>query len=170
VKRLGIALAACLIACNGSSERQDVAFAHLRFEVPGGWNHADTSRRNVATTVWTPEENGRKESITVIRTEEVPAMAHAGEATVGQYLANAVAGLPDARVVQPRMVHTKLGLSGVSTDVDFIPPGLHERYHRVHVVLVDGDSLVHVIYTARSADPSLDALSGVLATIREGEG
>jgi hypothetical protein len=168
VKRLSLALIAGLAACSGSSG-QKVSFAHLVFEVPTGWDHKDTSRRDVATTVWTPDDNDRKESITVIRTDEVPVVANAGEATLRQYLANAQAGLPGARVTPVKAVHTKLGLSGVSTTVDYVPPGMRDHYHRVHVVLVDGTSLVHVIYTARTADPSHEALNGVLSTIHEGE-
>lgn len=168
MKRLGLAVLMGLAAC-GSSANQRVSFAHLSFEVPSGWEHHDTSRRGVATTVWTPDDNDRKESITIIRTDEVPVVAQAGEAILGQYLENAQAGFQDARVSEVRTVHTKLGLSGVTTNVDYIPPGLRDRYHRVHIVLVDGASLVHVIYTARSADPGLESLNGVLATIREGE-
>jgi hypothetical protein len=167
VRRL--ALLAGLAACGGSSN-QRISFAHLTFEVPDGWGHKDTSRRGVATTVWTPDENDRKESITVIRTDEVPVAAQAGDAVLGQYLEDAQKGLPDARVAPVTTVHTRLGLMGVRTEVDYVPPGLRDRYHRVHVVLVDGRSLVHVIYTARTGDPGHEALNGVLATIREGEG
>lgn len=169
MKGLGVALVAVLGACSGSGSQQ-ISFAHLMFQVPSCWDHHDDSRGGVATTVWTPSDNDRKESITVIRTDEVPVTAQASEGTLGQYLASAQASLPGARVGYVKPVHTKLGLSGVTTDVDYVPPGLRDHYHRVHVVLVDGSSLVHVIYTARKADPDLEALNGVLATIHEGQG
>jgi hypothetical protein len=66
---------------------------------------------------------------------------------------------------------TARGLSGARIDVDFVPAGLTERYHRVHVVLADADgALVHVLYTAKKPDGDLKALSIVLDTIHHEEG
>lgn len=49
-------------------------------------------------------------------------------------------------------------------------PGLSAHYHRVHVVLVDGAALVHVLYTARTPESGHLVLHEVLDTIQEGEG
>ena len=47
-----------------------------------------------------------------------------------------------------------------------------ERYHRVHIVLADEThgALVHVLYTARTPDRDLTALSIVIDTISHEEG
>lgn len=169
MKRAALVLVA-LVACGRSSSRQRVDFAHLTFELPGDWGHHDASRRGVVTGVWTPKDNERKESVTVIRSELAPVTAHGDPAALSQLIEGAQAALVDAQVSKPIAVKTQSGLSGVRIDVSYLPPGARERYHRVHVVLVDGSSLIHVLYTAKSPDPQLTALDSVLGTIRDGEG
>lgn len=167
---LVLVLALALAACGRRSSRQEVSFAHLTFELPDGWSHHDASQRGVSTEIWTPSDNGRKESLTVIRSELAPLSAHADPSALGQLLESAQAELQDARVSQPTVFKTASGMTGVRIVVSYLPPGQHERYQRVHVVLVDGTSLVHVLYTAQSPDPRLVALDAVLGTLREGEG
>jgi hypothetical protein len=96
----------------------------------------------------------------------VPATTAAGQSTLESMLARANA-LPDAHVTRLAPITTQQGLVGARIELDYAPPGTRLRYHRVHAVLVDGDALVHVLYTA--LDPDADALRLVLATIRHGE-
>ncbi len=48
----------------------------------------------------------------------------------------------------------------------FTPAGVTQPYGRVHAVVVDGDSLVHVLYTAQQPDASLETFDGVLDTLQ----
>ena len=61
------------------------------------------------------------------------------------------------------------GLHGARIEVDFVPPGTRRVYHRVHAVIVAGDSLVHVMYTAGDPDLSFEALNLVLGSLRHKE-
>ena len=166
---LGLVLLA-FTACSRPPGQQQIDFAHLSFELPGEWSHHEASRRGVSSTICTPHDNSRKESLAVIRSELAQLTANAGPATLSRLLESAQAALPGARVSQVTPIRTRTGLSGARIEAEYIPPGQAERYYRVHVVLVDGNSLVHVLYTARSADPDLTALNAVLSTIRHEEG
>jgi hypothetical protein len=171
MSRLGLAIVVAFAAgsCNATTN-QHVSFAHLAFDVPGDWSHYETDHRGVSTQVWSPAGNDEKESLTIIRTELAPVTARAGASTLSTLLAQAQAGLPESRASAPSPVTTRLGYSGVRVDVDYLPKGVNERYHRIHVVLIDGKSLIHVLYTARAPDSSLTAFKLALATLREGEG
>ena len=170
-RSFGLALAALVLAaCGRTSTRHRIDFAHLSFDLPGDWTHHEATRRGVDTAICTPTENDRKESVTVIRSELAPLTARAGGGTLSQLLETAQADLPGVRVSKVTSIKTDSGLSGARIEADFIPPGQTEHYYRVHVVLVDGSSLVHVLYTARSADPDVGTLNAVLATIRDEEG
>lgn len=165
--RLQLALLGALLpsACtlgNDAPAREHVTFASLAFDVPAQWQRTDQTRRGVATAVWQPEDNDRKESITVIRTDLSPAVAKAGASAIELYLAHAHRSLPHARTSKVQRITTAKGLDGARVDLDFTPPGQNENYRRVHVVLVDGSSLVHVLYTAKHPDRDLGALGAVL--------
>lgn len=167
----GMVLAAALAAasCNSTS-RQKVEFAHLEFDMPGDWQHQDQSFKGVATTTWMPEDNvDAKESLVVIRTELVPALGQTSEAQLAALLEHAQQ-FAGARVSPVVAAKTASGFVGARAEVDYVPPGLTERYHRIHVMLVDDGALLHVLYTAKRPDPQLTALNTVLATIREGGG
>lgn len=158
-------------ACNARlASIQHVAFAHLAFDVPGDWSHYDTSHRGVATEVWSPDSNGDKESLTVIRTELATIAVRPDPESLSTLLTQAQTSLPDAQVSNATPVKTHSGLWGARVDVDYVPRGLRDRYHRVHAVFVDGTSLVHVMYTAKSPGAALATFDLVLSTIREGEG
>jgi len=174
-----------VIAC-GSREpaRESIQLASLRFDMPSDWKRADMNvvpvlakntppaLRGIATAQWTPEDNNRRESITVTRSERSPAVARAGVSTLEQLLAHAQRSLRAVRASKPTALKTARGLVGVRIEVDFTPPGTSERYHRVHVVLADdkNGALIHVFYTARHPDRELTTLSMVLDTIRNEEG
>ena len=162
-------IAAAVGACTGAPD-QHVRLGTLAFDVPGGWHDTRETRRGVLTAVWAPEDNARKESVTVIRSELAPNVAGAAAqspALVAQLAEQAQAGLADARITPATTYTVASGLAGVRLDVEFVPPGLRERYHRVHIVLVDRTALVHVLYTARSAEANPPALGLVLRSLRE---
>lgn len=164
---------ACLVlvtmpACSSDSiETQSVEVASVAFDVPATWQRHDANRRGVAIAEWIPDENGRKESVTVIRTETSPAVAKAGTASVEPLLIAAQKSLANVRASRVKRVTTARGMSGARVDIEFVPSGLEDRYHRTHVVLVDGSALVHVLYTARA--PNAAVLELVLASIHHEE-
>lgn len=158
-----------LVACASGDDgppRVRVKHASLSFDVPADWQRVDYSRRGVATAVWQPNDNDRKESITVIRTEQSPAVAKAGATGIEPYLAAAQRSLPKARVSKTKRFTTASGLEGARVELEFIPQGMSEPYRRVHAVVADGSSLVHVLYTAKQPDQDTDAIGVVLANLQ----
>ena len=132
------------------------------FEVPSSWRRADTHMRGVTTSVFTPEENPAHESLTIIRTQRGVPVAHGSEADVLRLLATAES-LPGAQTRPATPITTNHGMRGARVDLDYVPPGQSQSYHRVHVVVLDGDALVHVLYTAQT--PDADAIALVLSTL-----
>lgn len=167
MSRLPLVLVA-LASCAGGEgpPRVRVTHASLVFDVPENWQRVDYSRRGVATAVWQPDDNDRKESITVIRTEQSPAVAKAGAVGIEPYLAAAQRSLLNARVSKTKRITTPQGLEGARVELDFVPQGMSETYRRVHVVLADGSSLVHVLYTAKQPDRDTDAIGVVLENLK----
>lgn len=165
-KLVGI-VALVATACGGGSTHRHVAIANLSYDVPADWQFADTTGRGLMESVWTPDgDNQRKESVTVIRSERSPATAHAGASTIERLLRDSLLG---ARILTTGPITTLRGLSGVRVETDFVPPGLSTSYHRVHVVLVDGPVLVHVMYTSKTPDVNAEAFNLVLRTIQHEE-
>ncbi|MDB4955978.1 MAG: hypothetical protein JWO36_3547 [Myxococcales bacterium] len=157
-------------SCGSSSSHQHVQLTKLSFDVPGDWTHTESKGRGIVTSVWTPSEgNDRRESITIVRSELSPAVANAGVSTLDRLLTSAQASLHDAKISSVTQTTTTNGLAGARIETDYVPPELHVRYHRVHVVLVDGSALVNVLYTARDPDANLAAFNLVLSTIRHEE-
>ena len=81
-----LATAAC-----GRSHEGDEQVGSVAFKALPGWQRTDTQGRGTATAVFTPASNGRKESITVTRTE--PPRGPRGESA----LAGAKLGNSEAR-------------------------------------------------------------------------
>jgi len=161
-----VALVVMLAAgCGGSSDRAELG--SLSFEAPPSWQRTDAHAPGSATAVFAPVGNARKETITIIRTEVGPIATHYSTATLTQLLAGAQTGLPAGRTAPITRVTTDSGLEGLQVVVDYLPPGLHQPYRRIHAVLADGTALVHVLYTALAPDPDLGAFHQVLATLRE---
>ena len=142
-----------------------VHVAQLGYDMRDDWQKDIATQRGVVTTVWTPEENDHKESVTVIRTDRSPAVASRAGETLSHLLARAEHA--DASHVAP--VFTPFGLAGARVDTTFTPPNVDATYHRVHAVLVDGTSLVHVLYTALEPDETLTVFTGVLQSIHHEE-
>jgi hypothetical protein len=73
--------------------------------------------------------------------------------------------LPGARFGEPTPFTNRAGLRGLAMRGTFAPTGTPERRTRTHAILEHGDGLVHVIYTARSEDPSREAYQAVLDSL-----
>jgi hypothetical protein len=92
------------------------------------------------------------------------------DATVEQLteiLTSAQGVLPEASVHHPVAGQTKKHLPEVEITSDFVPAGLHASYHRVHAVVMDGDALIHVLYTARTPDPNLTVFRQIVDSIHQ---
>ena len=154
-----------LAACQGSERaHQHAKLGTVGYDVPEGWVKDD---RGARTTVWTPTDNDRKESITVTRADLEPALAKVGPAALAPLLLNAQGSLVGAQVSTPEPVTTALGLHGYRVAVRFTPRGAAGgTYTRVHTVLLDGATLVHVMYTAATPDLDSEALKMAIDTAR----
>jgi hypothetical protein len=170
-KALVFVTLALLSACNSDTmEGQHARLADLGFDVPAGWQRIDRQRYGVQSSEWTPEENGRKESLLVIRSETASLPPNADPAAVAKLLDDVPKGFGKATFSKPTPVTTRSGLVGARVEGDYLPPGASVRYHRVHVVLVEkSGAVVHVLYTARRPDTSLTALALIIDSIRNEE-
>jgi hypothetical protein len=88
---------------------------------------------------------------------------------VMRLLEEATRGLPRGAFGPPSQFRSKTGLLGVSVEGKFVPPGQDRAYRRTHAVLFDGTSLVHVIFTSRSADANAEPFQIVLNSLRRKE-
>jgi hypothetical protein len=165
---IGVALVAASACGNDSLATQNVHIGSLSFDVPSEWERHDANRRAVEISEWTPEENARKESLTVIRSQTSPAVAKAGAPALTPLLEEAQKSLANVHASRVTQLMTPRGIAGARIEVDFVPPGSKENYHRVHAVFVDGaGALVHVLYTARQPNPK--AFDVVLNSLRSEE-
>ena len=148
---------ACLLLMTACADRdRDVTTAQLgnvEYAVPDGWDMHDASQNASTILVWTPATNPRKQSVTIIRTQPMPAMARADESRLA-------ATLGETMHQPAKPFRTKQGIAGVRVDGRFTPPGTQATYARSHMVFADGDTLVHVIYT--SADPDREVFDLVI--------
>ena len=173
MKRLGILVAALVASCNTSNaDTEQATLGPLAFEVPAQWTRTNYEPSGARSAMWTPvpDENTRKESVTVIRS-----VAHVDhDQLTGDGLASLLAGaqgtLRGARVSKVRPLRTRRGYTGASIDVSFQPGEGPVRYRRVHAVLVEPatSDVIHVLYTAASPDDKLTAFYTVLESIHEG--
>lgn len=162
--RLAIIVATVLSACGDTPPpTQEVQFGPLTFEVTADWVRKDTSKPGWASSMFTPSDNGRFESLTVLRSRR----SDSKNSTLQQLLVSAQRSLRDVKVTNLRTVRTAKGLLGAQVDVSFKPEGAKQTYRRTHVVLSESDkTLVHVIYTARLPDKEERALNVVLDSMR----
>lgn len=158
--------------CGGSPAPhggEPVRLGKLGFEVPEGWQRSDFRQPGTLISVWAPSpgNNPRKESITVIESEQI--VSHLDDTKLQKLLSGSQSALRDARSSRVTPVVTELGLRGYRLDVEFTPQHSPARYRRSHIVLHDGGRLVHVIYTAKTPDPEREALETVIGTVRHAE-
>jgi hypothetical protein len=152
-----------LFACNDSPSAKAFSFANLTFELPPHWTPSGAAGKAMAT--WAPDKNERGESIVFVRADP-PVSAVNNHAVIGELFA-AAQGTLTTEKVDVTDARTADGMVGSRVDVDYTPPGMHVRYHRVHFLFVDGKQLVHVIYTARDRDPNLTAVSTLLRSLHQ---
>jgi len=170
VRALAFVACTLLASCGSESiESQHAQLADLGFDVPAGWHRVDRQHYGVESSEWQPEENGRKESLLVIRSQTA-FLSSADPSTVAKLLAEIPNGFRDATFSRPWPFTTRSGLAGARIEGDYTPSGTGIRYHRVHVVVVaKSGAIVHVLYTARSPDSDLAALKLVIDSIRNEE-
>jgi hypothetical protein len=155
-------------ACSGADTVREETLGTVAFDVPGEWQRDTVERRFGQQAEWRPTSNDRHEALTIVRSEQSPQIARADRDYLGKLLVQAQLSLPGARATQVSPIVTTKGLAGLRLSVAFVPPGEKTVYHRVHVLLVDGDALISVLYTAR--DPEHRTLDLVLETIHHEEG
>lgn len=156
-----LALAAC---GNESAPTELHEIGSLEYEMPVGWQSRDQSQSGRRIVVWTPDDNPRKESITLVRSEALPALTKAGVGALEHHLVRAQLGLA-GRFSPAQVTRSKHGLAGVRLHGSFVPPSDTRTYTRAHAVFIDGEHLVHVLYTAQIADTSHETLSQVIDSL-----
>ncbi|MBL0220086.1 MAG: hypothetical protein IPQ07_40240 [Myxococcales bacterium] len=165
---MGLGLALALGGCGASTATtiasEPARLGNVGFEVPAGWQRADYQQPGERIAIWTPADNARKESITVIESRAVG--ARLDDARLKKLLSGAQQALHGARTSQVSAVATEVGLAGYQIEVEFTPSAAMPNYRRTHVVLrTEPGGLVHVIYTARTPDPEREVLETVLSTV-----
>lgn len=162
----GVALIAIALAasCGDSAPpTQDVTFGPLNFEITADWQRKDTSKPGWASSMFTPSDNSRFESVTVIRSRR----SDSKNTSLDQLLVSAQRSLRDVKISNVRPVKTTNGLKGAEVSVSFKPEGMTGTYRRTHVVLAESDkTVVHIVYTAKVPDEEERTLHVVLDSIR----
>jgi hypothetical protein len=147
-----IAIAALAASCNSERTIDFATLDGVSYAVPTGWNSRPLSDHRIAMVEWIPEDNDAKESVTITRTSPRPAIAKAGAPQIERLLAQAQTSLPKGTFAAPSRLRTEHGFMGARLEGTFVPSGQTEPYQRIHGVFVDGDALVHVVYTAKVPD------------------
>ena len=161
---LGLGLGSCGGTASTTIASEPARLGGIGFDVPAGWQRADYQQPNERISIWTPGDNARKESITVIESRAVG--ARLDDPRLKKLLSGAQQALHGARTSQVSPVATEVGLAGFQIEVEFTPSATMPRYRRTHVVLrTEPGGLVHVIYTARTPDPDREVLETVLSTV-----
>jgi hypothetical protein len=161
----------CLVACGTSSSPPETeslqSLGDLHYRAPSsGWSHRDMKQPSRLLSRWTPDDNTNKETISIVRTELRPSVKPESLAAL---LTEAQMTLPSPSVHAAQNNTTRQQLREAEISADFVPRGLTQSYHRVHAVIIDGTALVHVLYTARTPDPTLAVFHQVVDSIHRGE-
>ena len=151
-----------LIACNFGSKPVEVhELGEFEYEMPSDWKADARNEAGRQVVEWTPKQNDRKESITLIQSEPLPAMANAGSDIVLGHLFEAQRGLGGA-FDSPTLTTSKHGFKVARIEGSFTPRDRTQPFRRMHAVVIVDDRLVHIFYTAERATPKRDALSAVI--------
>jgi hypothetical protein len=150
-------------ACNSGidSETPPVQLGPIEVVPPAGWVAQELGPM---TRQWTPRSNQRRESITVI----VAPKPLGDTERVFDQTRKAQDMLRDVRITASTTISGADSHGGRRLDLTFRPEGSKRLYKRSHVTLVEGDHVVHVLYTATDPDPERAALNGVVASVQEG--
>lgn len=155
-----IALAA-VAACTDSSperERYEDAQHHYSLLLPSGWKPATVRD---ATELAPPD--AKRHRIVIRHSEKgtrPDAQIVSATETVLKSLPAALSYSDEGAVVAGQ-------LHGQRYRVTYVPPGLHERFQRTHIVLL-GRNVFHIIYTAPAGERVNEtALNEVINTLTE---
>jgi hypothetical protein len=153
MKHLLLALTFASCAPSQTSLGRPTLAGDLGLDIPPGWTVRDYSDNARTVLQWTaPSELDRRgASVLVVRVEN-SAHARSTPDELGRWLFDAQRRLPQSSFKPPIAFVTANGFPGVRVEGEFVPPNHHAAYRRLHAVIVDGTSLVHVIYTARQLD------------------
>ncbi|MEP6862023.1 MAG: hypothetical protein ABJE66_15470 [Deltaproteobacteria bacterium] len=162
---------AFMVGCSTSTQDPVESLGDVNYTPPPStWSHHDTKEIGRLVSRWRPDENPNKESISIIRATVQGRSRGASPDQLEAMLVQAQHALPSPSVQSPTVGKTKRSLPEVEIASDFVPVGLKDSYHRVHAMILDGEVVVHVLYTARTPDPSLAMFRQVVDSIRRGEG
>jgi hypothetical protein len=103
-----IALAALSACGNSPPPTQEIQFGPLTFDVTADWQRKDTSKPGWASSMFTPSDNSRFESVTVIRSHR----SDSKNTSLEQLLVTAQRSLRDVKLGNLRPVKTASGLVG----------------------------------------------------------
>lgn len=143
------------LGCAGDGrETRSASIDGLAYSVPAEWQSKNQSEHQTKIALWTPDDNDRKESVAIVRTRAMPALVHADFQRIQQLLSDAQKNLPRGSFGVASRFKSQHGLTGARIAGSFVPDGGVVHYHRFHAVVIDRDSLVHVIYTATDANQS----------------
>jgi hypothetical protein len=144
----------CATSCTSERRNELATLGNLSFVVPSGWASRPLSEQRVTIREWAPDDadNDAKESLVIMRTQARPATAKAGAPQLARLLSQAQTGLAQTTFSAPTRARNPHGFVGARIEGSFVPQGQTQPYHRIHGVFVDGESMVHVIYTARTPD------------------
>jgi hypothetical protein len=156
-----VLLGACSSGELPTEEHQIGAF---EYQMPTQWEAKARSEGGRHVVEWMPNENDDKESITIIQSEPLPAMAKAGRDVILGHLAEAQGGLAGA-FGAPTLTTSKRGFKVARIEGSFTPANRTQPYQRTHAVVVAGDRLIHVLYTAEHATSNRDVLSTVVNSL-----
>ena len=155
--------ALCLTAaCSTSSlavERHELGA--LEYEMPANWEAKPRMEAGRHVVEWSPKQNDHKESITLIQSEPLPAMAKAEPEVLLGHLVDAQGGL-GGTFNSPTIITSKHGFKVARIDGSFTPANRTQPYRRSHAVVVADDRLIHILYTAERATPNRDVHAAVI--------
>lgn len=136
---------------SSSPSLEKASIGSLSFGTPSGWTSRDVSSPQRKMFEWSPIDNERKESLTIIRSDR-PAMAKATSVQLQRLIRDAQSAMPGATFSAPISFTTRHGFRGARIEGSFTPPASRVRYHRIHAMFVDGTAVINVLYTSRELD------------------
>ena len=154
-----------LAACNsGQHPVEAYAIGEVEYEMPVDWKVHERHESGRLVAEWVPERNARKESITIVYSEPLPALAKAGRGHVARHLSD-LQGALHGSFGAPLSVTSKGGFVGASVDGSFTPANSTKPYHRMHAALIADDRIVHVLYTAPTGVSNRELVSAVIHSL-----
>lgn len=157
-----------LVGCaESSADLQKAKVGSLEYSMLLDWHQHTVSSKTGTIVEWSPDDNARKETVVVMMTRPLGELGGHGLGAAAQLLDQAVGGLHGARFTRLTHFTSVTGMRGLRTEGTFIPASGTTPYRRVHAVFEQGDTLVHVIYTAQAGDPNLVGFTAVIDSLRQ---